>query len=250
MIIHANVALTILSYVLAVASAIVVGWVLRIPILPERPIRQSWTISIIFPTTVLALGFTAIIFKLGYSGIYWQLSLESSLQYSPSTFWKDYYLDPKWRNHKMDEIIAIIIAAVLSWLNFVLIDTWMGLPEAPGVKGAEVIGRAVKKRGGDLAGGFFQGNIVCSPDASAGTLLASASCYAIGTPEGGFIAALLVCIGNRLCADPGYAGTTGALTITCVIFAASYIGIDPADFIVGMVLAIVTNTGNSPPTRI
>lgn len=69
MIIHANVALTILSYVLAVASAMIVGWVLRIPILPERPIRQSWTISIIFPTTVLALGFTAIIFKLGYSGI-------------------------------------------------------------------------------------------------------------------------------------------------------------------------------------
>ena len=39
----------------------------------------------------------------------------------------------------MDEIIAIIIAAVLSWINFVLIDTWMGLPEEPGVKGAEVI---------------------------------------------------------------------------------------------------------------
>ena len=95
----------------------------------------------------------------------------------------------------MDEIIGIIIAAVLCWLNFVLIDTWMGLPEQPGVKGAEVIGRAVKKRGGDLAGGFFQGNIVCSPDASAGTLLGAAGCYAIGIPDGGFIAALLVFIG-------------------------------------------------------
>jgi energy-converting hydrogenase A subunit B len=147
----------------------------------------------------------------------------------------------------LNEIIAIIIAAVLSWLNFVLIDTWMGLPEAPGVKGADVIGRSVLKRGGDLAGGFFQGNIVCSPDASAGTLLASAACYTIGTPEGGLIAAFLVYIGNRLCADPGYAGTIGALTITAIIFATSYLGIGPADFIVGMVLAIVTIQGLHHP---
>ncbi|MGB7968643.1 MAG: hypothetical protein WCF28_03595 [Methanobacterium sp.] len=147
----------------------------------------------------------------------------------------------------MNEIIAIIIAAVLCWLNFVVIDTWMGLPEAPGVKGAEVIGRAVKKRGGDLAGGLFQGNIVCSPDASAGTLLASAACYTIGTPEGGLVAAVLVYAGNRLCADPGYAGTTGALSITCIIYAASYIGIGPAEFIVGMVLAIVTIQGIDHP---
>ncbi|MDD3985619.1 MAG: hypothetical protein PHY59_07020 [Methanobacterium sp.] len=143
----------------------------------------------------------------------------------------------------MNEIVAIIIATILSWLNFVLIDTWMGLPEAPGVKGADVIGRSVLKNGGDLSGGFFQGNIVCSPDASAGTLLASAACYTIGTPEGGLITALLVYIGNRLCADPGYAGTTGALTITVLIFITSYIGIGSADFIVGMVLAIVTIQG-------
>jgi len=147
----------------------------------------------------------------------------------------------------MNEIIAIIVAAVLSWINFVLIDTWMGLPEEPGVKGADVIGRSVKKRGGDLAGGFFQGNIVCSPDASAGTLLGSAACYTIGTPEGGLIAAVIVYFGNRLCADPGYAGTTGALTITAIIFVASYIGIGPADFILGMVLAIVTVQGLHHP---
>jgi len=147
----------------------------------------------------------------------------------------------------MYEILAILIAGILSWINFVLIDTWMGLPELPGVRGANVIGRSVKKRGGDLAGGFFQGNIVCSPDASAGTLLASAACYTIGTPEGGLIAALLVYIGNRLCADPGYAGTTGALSITCIIVATSYMGIGPADFIVGMALAIVTIQGIHHP---
>ena len=69
MIIHANVLFTISSYALAVASAVIVGLVLRLPILPERPIRHSWTVSIIFPTAVLAMGFTAIIFKLGYEGL-------------------------------------------------------------------------------------------------------------------------------------------------------------------------------------
>ena len=69
MIIHANVLITISSYILAIVSAMVVGLVLRLPILPEKPMRQSWTISIVFPTAILALGFTAILFKLGYEGL-------------------------------------------------------------------------------------------------------------------------------------------------------------------------------------
>jgi energy-converting hydrogenase A subunit A len=69
MFIHAFAPITILSYILAVIAAMVVGLVLRMPILPERPMRYSWTISIIFPTSVLALGFTAMLFKLGYTGI-------------------------------------------------------------------------------------------------------------------------------------------------------------------------------------
>ncbi len=68
MIIHANVIL-ISSYVLAVISSVIVGLILRIPVLPERPMRQSWTISIVFPTSVLALGFTAMVFKLGVDGL-------------------------------------------------------------------------------------------------------------------------------------------------------------------------------------
>ncbi len=69
MIIHANVLITISSYILAVVSAMIVGLVLRLPLLPERPMRHSWTVSIIFPTSVLAIGFTAIVFKLGYEGL-------------------------------------------------------------------------------------------------------------------------------------------------------------------------------------
>jgi energy-converting hydrogenase A subunit A len=68
MIIHANVLLTISSYILAVASAMIVGLALRLPILPKKPMRYSWTVSIIFPTSVLALGFTAVLFKLGHDG--------------------------------------------------------------------------------------------------------------------------------------------------------------------------------------
>ncbi|MEG3224553.1 MAG: hypothetical protein BME94_03260 [Methanobacteriales archaeon Met13] len=143
----------------------------------------------------------------------------------------------------MNEIIAISICAILSWLNFVLIDIWMGLPEAPGVRGAKAIGISIKERGGDLGGGYFSGNIVCSPDASAGTLLASCAYYAFGSPEGGLIAALFVYFGNRICADPGYAGTTGALTTTILIWATSLIGITPQNFIIGMVIAALSIQG-------
>ena len=34
----------------------------------------------------------------------------------------------------MNEVIGIIIAAILCWLNFVIVDTYFGLPEQPGVK--------------------------------------------------------------------------------------------------------------------
>ena len=148
----------------------------------------------------------------------------------------------------MNLIIGIIIATIISWLNFVIIDIYFGLPESPGVKGAQIIGESVEKRGGDIAGGFFQGNIVCSPDASAGTLLAAISCYVMGAPIGGFIAALLVYIGNRLCADPGYAGSIGAITITILIIIFNLIGITADMFIVGMLIAITTIQGIHHPT--
>ena len=66
----------------------------------------------------------------------------------------------------------------------------------------------------------------------------------LGIP-GGIIAALFVFIGNRLCADPGYAGTFGCLTATVIIFLTSFIGLTPEMFIVGMVIAIFTIMGIS-----
>ena len=142
----------------------------------------------------------------------------------------------------MNEIIGIMIATIICWLNFVIVDTYFGLPEQPGVKGARIVGESIKKRNGDIAGGFFQGNVLCSPDASAGTLLASVGYLVLGIP-GGIIAAFLVLIGNRLCADPGYAGTVGSLTATMLIFIFSFVGLTPEMFIVGMVIAILTIQG-------
>jgi energy-converting hydrogenase A subunit A len=53
-------------YIIAAGSALILGLLFKQPLLPEEPKRQSWTISAIFPTAVLALGFTAMISKLGY----------------------------------------------------------------------------------------------------------------------------------------------------------------------------------------
>ncbi|MEN6592992.1 MAG: energy-converting hydrogenase A subunit A EhaA [Methanobacterium sp.] len=65
MIVHVNV----LSYFLALGLAVILGLALRLPLLPERPMRYSWTISVIFPTAILALGFYAMLEQLGYQGL-------------------------------------------------------------------------------------------------------------------------------------------------------------------------------------
>lgn len=54
----------------------------------------------------------------------------------------------------MNEIIGIIVASVICWLNFVIIDTYFGLPQQPGVKGVQTVGDSIEKRNGDIAGGF------------------------------------------------------------------------------------------------
>jgi len=140
--------------------------------------------------------------------------------------------------------LHILIAAMVSWANFVTIDLIFRLPERGGVSGAAEIGRHIEEGGGSLHGGYMMGNIVSSPDASAGTLLASCGVYAAGIP-GGLFAALLVYIGNRICHDPGYAGTTGCITATFIVYGFTLIGFSAAEFIAGMVIAILTIQGIS-----
>ena len=44
----------------------------------------------------------------------------------------------------MNEIIGIIIASVICWLNFVIIDTYFGLPQQPRVKGVQTVGDSIE----------------------------------------------------------------------------------------------------------
>ena len=112
------------------------------------------------------------------------------------------------------------------------------------MSGADGIGHAIAADGGSLNGGFMMGNIVCSPDASAGVLLAACGVFVAGIP-GGLIAAVVVYVGNRICNDPGYAGFTGAVWATFIISWFGLIGITPDVFISGMVIAILTIQGIS-----
>lgn len=140
--------------------------------------------------------------------------------------------------------VHILIAAAVSWINFVTIDLIFRLPQRGGVSGAREIARQIEDAGGALHGGYMMGNIVSSPDASAGTLLAACGVYIAGIP-GGILAALLVYVGNRICHDPGYAGTTGALSATFIVYGFSLLGFSAAEFIAGMVIAILTIQGIS-----
>lgn len=142
------------------------------------------------------------------------------------------------------DLVHILIAAVICWINFVTIDLIFKLPLEGGVSGATEIARQIEEKGGALHGGFMMGNIVSSPDASAGTLLAACGVTIAGIP-GGLFAALLVYIGNRICYDPGYAGTTGCVVATFLIYGFTQIGFSGADFIAGMVIAILTIQGIS-----
>lgn len=145
----------------------------------------------------------------------------------------------------LTEIAQIIIAFAVSFILYVTIDVLAGLPKEGGVCGAAAIGEAVEKSGGDIRGGYMLGNIVCSPDASAGTLLAACGVCLFGL-WGGLIAAVFVYIGNRICSDKGYAGTAGALVATAVIWGLANAGlIAPQSFIAGMVLAILVIQGIS-----
>jgi energy-converting hydrogenase A subunit A len=60
----------LLNYLIAIILSIVVALVLRLPLLPEKPIRFSWTTSAIFPTPVIAIGILGFVYSLGFFWIY------------------------------------------------------------------------------------------------------------------------------------------------------------------------------------
>lgn len=143
------------------------------------------------------------------------------------------------------ELAHIAAAAALSLILFTALDLFWKLPKEGGVSGADAVSREITASGGDQNGGWMLGNIICSPDASAGTLLAACGYWICGIP-GGIAAAVLVFIGARICADKGWAGTSGALAATILIWALStYANFPPETFIAGMVIAILIVQGIS-----
>jgi energy-converting hydrogenase A subunit A len=64
MIIHANV----FSYIIALGVALILGLVLRLPLLPDKTNERLLDYKCCFPTAVLAIGFYAMLYELGYQG--------------------------------------------------------------------------------------------------------------------------------------------------------------------------------------
>lgn len=58
------------NYIVAIIVTIVLGLALRLPLLPEKPIRFSWTKSALFPTPIFAIGILAIFYSLNIFWIY------------------------------------------------------------------------------------------------------------------------------------------------------------------------------------
>ena len=57
-----------MNYIVAIIVAIALSLALRLPLLPEKPIRFSWTKSALFPTPIFAIGILAIFYSLN---IFW-----------------------------------------------------------------------------------------------------------------------------------------------------------------------------------
>lgn len=145
----------------------------------------------------------------------------------------------------LEQLPYIAAATAVCLVLFVGIDIFWKLPRKGGVSGAEAIGNQIQESGGNLHGGYMIGNIVTSPDASAGLLLAACGFFIYGV-LGAAAAAVLVFIGARICADKGFAGLSGALVGTAVIWAfTTFLGFAPEVFIAGTVLAILIVEGLS-----
>ncbi|MDI9624450.1 MAG: energy-converting NiFe hydrogenase A subunit EhaA [Methanothermobacter sp.] len=63
------------SYLIAIISAIIAASLLGLPIVAERPWRRSWTLTVIFPTPIIAAGLLAASLRLGFKGFYNTLDL-------------------------------------------------------------------------------------------------------------------------------------------------------------------------------
>ena len=62
--------LLLLNYFITIIVSIVVALGLKLPLLPDKPRRFSWTKSAIFPTTIIAMGLLAFCFSINFYYLY------------------------------------------------------------------------------------------------------------------------------------------------------------------------------------
>ena len=59
----------IVDYVIVIIVAIALALILRLPLLPSKPIRYSFDVSALYPTPLIAIGVYSIFFVFKISGI-------------------------------------------------------------------------------------------------------------------------------------------------------------------------------------
>ena len=86
----------LLNYIVSIIVCIVVALALKLPLVPEKPVRNSWTNSAIYPTPIFAMGILAIFFSLNIYWIYDGLALAVIIGILSAVFVKYffYYIFP------------------------------------------------------------------------------------------------------------------------------------------------------------
>jgi energy-converting hydrogenase A subunit A len=70
MFIQGNEIYLLVGYLISIIISVIVAKGVGLPWLPDKPIRYSFNVSALFPTPVIAIGFLAIFYRLGYVWLY------------------------------------------------------------------------------------------------------------------------------------------------------------------------------------
>lgn len=70
MIISINEMNLVINFSIAIISSVIIALILKLPLLPDEPIRNSWDLSALFPTPVIAAGALAFLNQLNIKSFY------------------------------------------------------------------------------------------------------------------------------------------------------------------------------------
>ncbi|MCR5027443.1 MAG: energy-converting hydrogenase A subunit A EhaA [Methanobrevibacter sp.] len=60
----------ILAYLVAIIVSILIALILRVPLLPGKPMRYSFDVSAVYPTPIIAIGIFSLFLVLNYTFMY------------------------------------------------------------------------------------------------------------------------------------------------------------------------------------